>query len=281
MRPTGLDLYDAAASAGAGTVIRRYSTSFGLASRLLSRRIRPRIADVYALVRVADEIVDGPAEQAGFDAAQRRSELDALEARTERALQIGFSGDLTAREHGIGVELTRPFFASMRTDLHRREFSPEQARDYVYGSAEVIGLMCLRIFEAGRPRTAQQERILADGARSLGRAFQRVNFLRDWAADTGQLHRVYLPEAAAGLDGPARDAVVASIRCDLAEADAAIPLLDPGARPAVQAARDLFGELTDRLARTDLQRLRRDRIRVPAPRKAALLLRAATRRSRA
>lgn len=288
MRPTGLDLYDAAASAGAGTVIRRYSTSFGLASRLLSRRIRPRIADLYALVRVADEIVDGPAEQAGLDPLQRRVELDELERRTERALEAGFSGDLivhafahTAREHGIGVDLTRPFFASMRTDLHRREFSPEQARDYVYGSAEVIGLMCLRVFEAGRRRTAEQERILADGARALGRAFQRVNFLRDWAADTGQLHRLYLPEASAGLDGPARDAVVASIREDLAEADAAIPLLDPGARPAVQAARDLFGELTDRLARTDPQRLRRDRIRVPAPRKAALLVRAAIRRSRA
>lgn len=287
MRLTGLDLYDAAASAGAGTVIRRYSTSFGLASRLLGRRVRPGIADLYALVRVADEIVDGPAEQAGLDAAMRRDELDALEQRTEAALRTGFSADLivhafarTARAHGIDQELTRPFFASMRTDLHRRDFTPEQAERYVYGSAEVIGLMCLHVFEAGRDRSGEERRVLVAGARALGRAFQRVNFLRDYAADTTGLHRNYLPEAAQGLDGPAKDAVVASIAADLDLADTAIPLLGRDCRPAVRAARDLFAELNRRLAAAEPEDLHRDRIRVPGPRKAALLARAATGRNR-
>ena len=278
--------YDATAQAAAELVIARYSTSFGAASRLLAEPVRARVRSIYALVRVADEIVDAPRPDVATD--EQRAVLDHLEREVSVAIDRGLSSDLvvhafarTARACGIGMDLVEPFFASMRTDLHRREFSPEQARDYVYGSAEVIGLMCLRIFEAGRTRTAQQERILTAGARSLGRAFQRVNFLRDWAADTGQLHRLYLPEASAGLDAAAKDAVVASIRRDLALADAAIPLLGSGSRPAVRAARDLFAELNARLDDADPRQLHRDRIRVPGPRKAALLLRAATGRNRA
>ena len=196
MRPTGLDLYDAAASAGAGTVIRRYSTSFGLASRLLSRRIRPRIADVYALVRVADEIVDGPAEQAGFDAAQRRSELDALEARTERALQRAGTEEHAlvqcgAAERGGECESDQPD--------HQCSTTPPQVGDAT--TEEQQSAECQRIrgddpLLIGR---ADAEVDLGVGQGDLDhRAVEHDHQLRDADEDQG------LPPARVGLGGQSR-----------------------------------------------------------------------------
>ena len=150
---TGLDLYDRTAQDAAAAVIAAYSTSFGLACRLLGPRVRPHVRNVYALVRVADEIVDGPAAAAGLDADTERRVLDDLEAETLAAIERGFSANLvvhafarTARECGIGEDLVRPFFASMRTDLTTADHDAASHDAYVYGSAEVVGLMCLQVF---------------------------------------------------------------------------------------------------------------------------------------
>src|SRR5690606_4173191 len=121
-----------------------------LASRLLPRDVRERIADVYALVRVADEIVDGPAAEAGIDPVSRRAMLDDLERETLTALDRGFSANLvvhafavTARETGIDAGLVRPFFASMRMDADGvAVYDREAFARYVHGSAEVVGSMC-------------------------------------------------------------------------------------------------------------------------------------------
>lgn len=286
MKMTDLDLYTATANASARVVIRRYSTSFGWASRLLPVPMRDHIARIYALVRIADELVDGPAEAAGVDTENRRALLDDLEAETERGLRLGFSTNLvvhafatTARAHGIGMELCAPFFASMRRDLDQAVFDESQLDEYIYGSAEVVGLMCLAVFEAGSNRDSSERERLHDGARRLGAAFQKVNFLRDFAGDHDDLGRTYLPAetlsaTAQTLTDESKNATVASIREDLRAADASIPLLGPSCRPAVWAARTMFGELTDRIESTPASVLMSTRVRVPDTVKTRILVRA-------
>ncbi|MBF4594506.1 MULTISPECIES: phytoene/squalene synthase family protein [Curtobacterium] len=277
-RPARLQLYDATAEAASGVVIDRYSTSFGLASRMLARDTREHIRNVYALVRVADEVVDGPATEAGLDRELARTVLDELEADTERAIALGFSVNpvvhafaRTARATGFGAELTAPFFASMRMDLDRTEHDDASFDAYVYGSAEVVGLMCLRafVYRAGRPTFDQAE--LVAGARALGAAFQKVNFLRDLHADFEVLGRSYFPGVdIRSFDEATKDRLVADVQADLDHAARTIRLLPADARNAVGLAHALFQELNDRLARTPASRLVTTRVRVPNPVKVRL-----------
>ncbi|WP_350348157.1 phytoene/squalene synthase family protein [Agromyces sp. G08B096] len=279
---TGLALYDEVARRGSARVIRAYSTSFGLASRLCSRSVRAHVADVYALVRVADELVDGPAEEAGLDRDARAAMLDALETETERAMATGYSPNLvvhafarTARTTGFGPELTRPFFASMRRDLDPVEFDDDEFARYVHGSAEVVGLMCLRAFTHGLPADAARDARWQRGARHLGAAFQKVNFLRDLADDYGERGRSYFPGIRpGGLTDAERDRLLDDIDADLAIAGAVIPELPAGCRRAVAAAHALFVELSARLRRTPAAELLSARVRVPAARKLVVVARA-------
>lgn len=276
----GLRRYDAAAVAAAALVLRRYSTSFGLATRLLAPPMRPHIAAVYGLVRIADEIVDGTAAEAGLDLAAQRRVLDELESDTERALESGFSANLvvhafaaTARRAGITRELTRPFFASMRRDLDPVDFSDEEYRSYIHGSAEVVGLMCLNAFLVGHELSPAERKRLEAGAIRLGAAFQKINFLRDLADDGARLERAYFPGAHAGeMNDDAKAAAVAEIRDDLAAARAVIPELPIDCRRAVASATGLFGELLRRLERVPAAELFERRVSVPAPVKARILL---------
>nr|WP_240921340.1 squalene/phytoene synthase family protein [Microbacterium excoecariae] len=276
-------MYTATARAASARVIGAYSTSFGLASRLLPRRVRGHIADIYALVRVADEVVDGPASEAGVTAGETLELVDALEHDTLRALRTGFSANLvvhafavTARRTGIDEALVRPFFASMRTDARgERAFDDAAYRAYIYGSAEVVGSMCLRAF-AQEGRGIAIDAQLDEGARKLGAAFQKVNFLRDLADDCDRLGRTYLP----GID-PARftdadkDAVVDDIDADLAVARRAIDRLPPASRRATAAAWGLFARLNRILAETPAAEVRRSRASVPPAEKARILALAA------
>ena len=280
--PTDLATYTGAAHAGAATIIHAYSTSFGMATRLLAARIRPQVEDVYALVRIADEIVDGAAAEAGLGLDDQRELLDALEDETERAMRTGYSANVvvhsfavTARAAGIGVELTRPFFSSMRRDLAPVDFTAEELREYVYGSAEVVGLMCLAVFLDDSPVPDDTRRRLEAGARRLGAAFQKINFLRDLAVDWTELGRSYFP----GID-PARLterqklALVVDIDCDLGAAADVIPELPDNCRRAIIAAHGLFAELSDRIRATPAPELLRRRVSVPTRVKLAILARA-------
>ncbi|MBS1697613.1 MAG: squalene/phytoene synthase family protein [Actinobacteria bacterium] len=280
----GLALYDHAAARGSAQVLDSYSTSFRLASRLCSAGVRADLAAIYALVRVADEIVDGCAADAGLSSPQCRAVLDGLEHEVEGALGSGYSANLvvhafamTARAVGIGADLTRPFFASMRRDLAPLMFAEERELDaYVHGSAEVVGLMCLASFRRGllpdEVRDARWDR----AAIALGSAFQRVNFLRDLGEDADGLGRRYFP----GVDPHAltdaqRDRILDGVDAELAIAGAVIGELPASSRRAVAAAHLLYRELSVRLRRTPARVLVARRVRVPAARKAALLLRAA------
>lgn len=276
--------YDAVADHSAALVIRSYSSSFGLASRLLAEPVRRDVRNVYALVRVADEIVDAP--RPDQSASQRRVALDQLEDETKAAMQTGASSNLvvhafaqTALRVGIGTDLTSPFFASMRTDLECTMHDERSLAEYIYGSAEVVGLMCLKAFLAGEPRRDERYAALEPGAKRLGAAFQKVNFLRDFADDSDGLGRRYL----VGLDPDHLDDGVwvrwlDDIDADLAAAAEVIPQLPSGSRAAVCTAHDLFAELSVRLRAVSAEQARRERVRVPNPVKAKIAASALLRR---
>ncbi len=273
-----LALYDDTSQRAADVVVRRYSTSFGMASRLLPADQRAHIRNIYALVRLADEVVDGASAEAGADRGAIGGLLDDLEERTEIALHSGYSTDVlvhafarTARQVGIGTDLTRPFFASMRTDLGVDVHDEESLRAYVYGSAEVIGLMCLRVFmqEISAERRAVCYTELAPGAQALGAAFQKINFLRDLGEDDA-LGRRYLVLDAGRPTEADKMATLQEIGTDLATARAALPSLPPGSRRAVAVAYGLFAELAARIAATPADHLAFARVTVPGVVKARI-----------
>ncbi len=276
--------YDEVAEASAALVIRSYSTSFGLASRLLAPSLRRDVRNIYALVRVADEIVDAPRPDQG--SVDRRNELDQLEEQTYAAMTSGSSSNLvvhafarTARRVGIDLDLVTPFFDSMRSDLTQVRHDFESLAAYIYGSAEVVGLMCLRAFLAGEPKADARYEHLAPGARRLGAAFQKINFLRDFGDDSDGLGRRYL----VGLDPDDPDEAAWSlwlddIDLDLTAAAAVIPELPMSCRVAVCAAHDLFAELTERLRQSSAAEARIRRVRVPNAGKARIAAAAVARR---
>lgn len=256
-----------------------------MATRLLPRDVRRDIASIYALVRVADEVVDGAAEGAGLNLEQAAARLDALEADVTRTVAEGFSENLVvhafadvARRTGIPRDVIAPFFSSMRTDLSCSVHDDDTFVDYVYGSAEVVGLMCLHAFfgDAGLPEAHRDT--LVTGARRLGAAFQKVNFLRDLDADADALERAYFPGVDPGnLDEDTKLRLVADIDDDLRAAQATILLLPRGVRPAVQVAHDLFSALNARIRGTAADVVRSSRIRVPDTTKMAIAARAVVR----
>ncbi|MFI2754159.1 phytoene/squalene synthase family protein [Cellulomonas sp. P22] len=273
------ELYDVTARRASRAVLAEYSTSFGLGTRLLGGRARRDIEAVYALVRIADEVVD---TYRGPDAGAL---LDELEAQTSRALVSGHSTNLvvhafarTAARTGIGHDEVDPFFASMRTDLTVRVHDRGSYERYVYGSAEVVGLMCLAVFlnadrQPGEP-VRRPAPTLVTGARALGAAFQKINFLRDLGADTDDLGRSYFPGVEAGtLDQEQLDEILAEIGHDLAAARAALPGLPRRARLAVAATLGLYDRLLGVLACTPPDELLARRVRLAGPRKLAVVAR--------
>jgi phytoene synthase len=282
---TGIDLYNKVAHDSASVVIGEYSTSFGWATSLLPEGIRGQIKDIYALVRVADEIVDGSA--AGSNGAQKvnvRKQLDALEGEVYAAMKVGFSTNLivhafalTAMQVGITKAMIEPFFASMRADITKAKHTPKTFKDYVYGSAEVVGLMCLRAFIAGREDQYSpiEKTALDEGALALGAAFQKINFLRDLDADFRALGRSYFPGVTVEtFNEEQKQFLVADIAADLIVAANSIRLLPKDVRPAVSAAQFLFEELTKKVAATPAKVLISTRIRVSNPRKLVLVAKA-------
>lgn len=280
--PTGLRLYSEAAHKAAREVIYSYSTSFGLATRILGKDIRPHVENIYAMVRVADEIVDGSAAEAAMSepAVSPAEMLDQFEAETYRAMELGYSTNLilhafgqTAREMAIGKDIVEPFFFSMRQDLTDKEHDQESFEKYVYGSAEVVGLMCLAVFVKDRDYSNEEKITLVAGARALGAAFQKVNFLRDLAADFKRLGRSYFPNVnVESFDEETKQMLVADIRNDLEKSAKTLPLLPKGARRAVTAAQMLFQELNEKIAKTSAAELISTRISVSNFKKLQLLI---------
>ncbi|WP_084039044.1 phytoene/squalene synthase family protein [Demequina sp. NBRC 110053] len=274
-RHPDLELYDRAARAAAADVLGAYSTSFTLGARLLPRRQRQHVECVYGMVRVADEIAD---TYGGPDAGTL---LDGFESEVHAAMGGAFSTNLiahafgmTARAVGIDRELVDPFFASMRMDLERTEHDQASLARYIHGSAEVVGEMCLAVFvntDEG-PRPVDPE--LREGARRLGAAYQKVNFLRDLGADSRSLGRSYFPGVTAeNLDDEQLAALVAECRRDLDAARGPMAALPRRAQVAVRTTLDIYERLLERIAATPARSLGDRRIRVPNQTKLVLAAR--------
>lgn len=277
-----LTRYNVMSRRSAHQVIATYSTSFSLATGLLGSRVRKDIRNLYAVVRIADEIVDGAAAEAGCSREEITQLLDDYEQVVLQAPSLPFHTDPvlhayadTARRCNFDPDQLRAFFTSMRRDLHQNSYDPGDFQDYVYGSAEVIGLLCLDIFLVGKSVSPAQRRDLQEGARALGAAFQKVNFLRDLAEDSEDLGRTYFPELEDRvLDEPTKDRLLDDIDADLAAARKVIPLLPLSARAGVLAATDLFGELSRRLRVTPANTITTTRASVPRATKLGILARA-------
>lgn len=269
-----MELYTATCYELSERLIKRYSTSFSLSSRLFDTSIRPHIYAIYGLVRLADEIVD---TYKGRGAA---NQLDELYQETTRALDTRYSVNPivhafanTANRFGIDNALVAPFFDSMRTDLTPTDFNNEVYAEYIYGSAEVVGLMCLRVITNNDEATYSA---LAPGAKTLGAAYQKVNFLRDIAADYKELGRTYFPDINYNEFAEAdKQKIIAEIERDFATAKPAIDKLPKKGRSAVRASYYYYHDLFNKLKGTPAQQILSRRIRVANGRKLYLLLKAA------
>ncbi len=253
-------------------ITRRYSTSFSLGIRSLHSRFRDPVYGIYGFVRLADEIVDS------FHGHDKATMLSRLREDTWLAIAEGLStnpiisafADVVNR-YGIERQLIEAFLDSMEMDLHRGHYERSGYDEYIYGSAEVVGLMCLRVFSDGDGARFQK---LVPGARSLGAAFQKVNFLRDMQADFHDLGRVYFPGVDFGrFTDEDKARIELEIEADFDRAYRGIIQLPDGARFGVYLAYIYYRKLFAKIRTVPAHRIREERIRVSNPRKALLLAR--------
>ncbi|MBC7708184.1 squalene/phytoene synthase family protein [Polaromonas sp.] len=255
-----MDQYDAVAARTAQLVTNSYSSSFGLATRLFPLKIRADIYNIYGLVRLADEIVDT------YKGADAREQLDALEREVAKALKCHYSTNLivhafqlTASKYSIGDDLIAPFFYSMRLDTTPQLYTRALYDRYIVGSAEAVGLMCLKVFASSKAEYTHLE----PGARALGAAFQKVNFLRDLAADQSELKRFYFPNTSfKAFDDVVKADIIADIEADFAIAKTAIPQLPASSRAAVSAAYTYYFRLLWKLKAASAADLLKKRVRI-------------------
>lgn len=271
-----LDLYNNTCSECSRLITNRYSTSFSLGIRLFHRRFRGPIYAIYGFVRFADEIVDT------FHQYPKQELLDRFRTDTYQAIETGISLNpvlqsfqLVVRQFGIERELIDAFLKSMEMDLHQQAYDPEGYNEYIYGSAEVVGLMCLRVFCEGD--TEQYERLKMP-ARRLGAAFQKINFLRDIQSDYDERGRVYFPGVDFRyFDNEAKRAIEADIADDFSAALDGIRQLPDGARFGVYLAYKYYTQLFAKIRRAPAQRVAQERFRVSDKRKVYLLFSSALR----
>lgn len=250
-----------------------YSTSFSSAIKLLHKDMQQPIHNIYAFVRFADEIVDT------FHDHDKASLLEEFRQDVYKAIDRGISMNpvlhsfqLTVNQYKINRSCIEAFLYSMQLDLEKKQYDDKGYTEYIYGSAEVVGLMCLYVFCEGDKTLFET---LKPSARSLGSAFQKVNFLRDMKADFEGLERVYFP----GTDfnnftENDKRKIEADIQQDFNNAYAGILQLPAKARFGVYVAYKYYLSLFGKIRRTHARRILRERIRIPNYAKAWLAAKA-------
>ena len=244
-----------------------------MATKMLSNTIRQDIYNIYGFVRLADEIVDS------FHDYNKETLFTQFEADLESALTnrislnpILNSFQQTYYTYGIDKEMVDAFMNSMRQDLHKTVYATEEEyKNYIYGSADVVGLMCLKVFVKGD--TAKYE-TLKQTAMALGSAFQKVNFLRDLKADHDELNRTYFPNTDLdNLDENSKKAIIDDIEKDFNEGLSGIKQLPLEAKFGVFMAYRYYNQLLKKLKTTPALEIKSTRIRVPNYKKIELLTR--------
>jgi phytoene synthase len=240
----------------------KYSTSFSSAIKLLHRDLRAPVYNIYGFVRFADEIVDT------FHEHDKTGLLNEFKQATYDAINRGISINpilhsfqLTVNAYGIDIGLVDSFLYSMELDLHKRKYDKAGYEEYIYGSAETVGLMCLHIFCEGDHLLYQE---LKPYARSLGAAFQKVNFLRDMKADNEKLDRSYFPGCDFGSFTTADKMLIeADIQQDFEKAHEGIVKLPEKARFGVYVAYKYYLSLFKKIKRLEPGRIMENRVRIP------------------
>lgn len=266
-----LKLYDEVAAECAKSTTKAYSTSFSLGIRFLAPSLREAIYNIYGFVRYADEIVDtlhGPQQSAMF----ARFKED-----TYWALEHGMSSNpilhafaQTYKTYNIEQEHVDLFLRSMEWDLDKTAYDRESYEDYIVGSAEVVGLMCLHVFVFGDRES--YERLLPN-ARSLGAAFQKVNFLRDLKDDFEDKGRIYFPGVdMSAFNAGAKMKIEAEIAADFQHAYHGIVELPKESRLGVYVAYVYYQRLFQKIAALPSNRIMKERVRIPNRRKATLFV---------
>jgi phytoene synthase len=254
----------------------KYSTSFSSAIKLLHKDLRTPICNIYGFVRFADEIVD---TFHGFDKALlfeefKKATYDAIE-RGISLNPILHSFQMTVNHYGIDHALIDAFLYSMELDLGKHTYDRAGYETYIYGSAEVVGLMCLYIFCEGNQG---QYDALKPAAKSLGSAFQKVNFLRDVKADFEGLDRMYFPDCDfANFTQADKLAIEQDIQKDFDEAYAGILNLPIKARFGVYVAYKYYLSLFKKIQRLEPAHILESRVRIPDYGKAFILAKAGIR----
>lgn len=269
-----MELYDKVSFSLSEKLTIAYSTSFSRSMKLFPKNIRQHIAAIYGLVRIADEIVDTYKKQ---DAAEL---LLQLEKEAYSAIHRGYSTNpivhafaLSAIKYDIKKDIIQPFFDSMRIDLNPQSYNQKLYASYIHGSAEVVGLMCLKVF-VSESEYAQLE----NGAKHLGAAYQKINFLRDIKADWEDLGRWYFPhDSFDTFNDVVKQRIIDDINKDLAIAIPAAKKLPKSARPAVALSIAYYQKLLEEISLTPASILKTKRIRVSDAKKLALFIKAKVR----
>ncbi|WP_038265752.1 phytoene/squalene synthase family protein [Zhouia amylolytica] len=263
-------LFDTVSYACSKRVTQTYSTSFSLAVKMLAPSIRQDIHNIYGFVRFADEIVDS------FHDYNKEMLLNKFESDLDQALKdkislnpILNSFQHTVHRYSIDYNLIASFLKSMRLDLSKQTYTTDlDYHEYIYGSADVVGLMCLKVFVKGDQEKYNE---LKDAAKALGSAFQKVNFLRDLKDDLEVLNRSYFPNAAQNFTNETKLEIIAEIEEDFKKAFKGILVLPKEAKFGVYTAYRYYKKLLDKLKKSSARQIQSKRVRVPNYQKFGLL----------
>jgi 15-cis-phytoene synthase len=265
-----MQLYDKTCMECSRLITKRYSTSFSMGIQVFDKKFRAPIYAIYGFVRFADEIVDT------FHEFPKKELLEEFKAETHKAIAqkislnpVLHSFQATVNQYNIEAELIDAFLYSMEMDLYNADYEQDMYEKYIYGSAEVVGLMCLRVFCEGNDAEYQR---LKEPARSLGAAFQKINFLRDMKSDFDDRGRVYFPKIDfERFDNHQKATIEADIKADFDNGLLGIKALPKGVRFGVYLAYVYYTNLFKKIKHAPATEVQKERIRVTDRKKMYLL----------
>ncbi|WP_421763322.1 phytoene/squalene synthase family protein [Ekhidna sp.] len=265
------DLYTQTAFDCSKLITKTYSTSFSLGIRTLNKKYHESIYAIYGFVRYADEIVDT------FHDHNKEELLARFKSDTYKSIEekislnpVLHSFQEVVNQYQIDLDLIEAFLISMEMDLSKKDYEDPDYEKYIYGSAEVIGLMCLKVFLDGDEKKYQE---LLKPAKHLGSAFQKVNFLRDIKSDYDERGRVYFPGVNfKNFSREEKNQIESDIKEEFKQALIGIKLLPSGARAGVYLAYIYYSVLFKKITKLSPEKIKTERIRVPNGKKFLLLI---------